>query len=484
MPESGGAKLFLDEGDVVFSRNIDRVLKRPERSADNPVISPEYPWERGGVFFYGSALREDGRFRLWYNAMGEGKREQFTAYAESSDGVHFEKVLMSHKPYRGIEKTNIVFGDPVNTHGPAVVRDMHSGGSERKYWIFFDSYLSLREGLSVPPDIAKRVAPEDKGVEDDWRPPFHRGQFVAESADGFHWSPDQGRLVRIGQSDIGQSVVWDSAARLYRAYIRENEDDRNGRRVRTVHTMTSPDFLNWSESREILRPDPADDPPDTQFYGLAVSCYRGLFIGFLQEFRISEILENGGERGRFKSQLLVSRDGVNFTRVADRTPFLEPGEPGGWEGGMVRVGNSLIAHDDRMWIYYDARNACHAATEADLPLKTGIGAATWPLDRMVALRQKSGASTAEIVVNIPISSIASLAVNAEIESDGEIRYAIYDRRYAPFMGFGMADCRPLRESGLRLPLSWRNDPGIPADENDKALLRIALDRAELFALYI
>jgi hypothetical protein len=474
--------LFLDDHDIVASHNIRRVLNRAVKRGENPVIAAEYPWEAGGVYFYGTVLHDQRRFRMWYQGIGPMYREQHTCYAESLDGVHFSKIMTADHPYGDSPVSNIVMGGTPNTCGPSIVRD-DSAPPEARYRIFFDSYLTQHKGLKVP----KRLTPEaithleNKRLEDDWRPPFHRGQFVAHSPDGIHWSPAHGRLIRVGQSDIGQCVLWDPVNSVWRAYIRENEDDLNGRRVRLVHTMTSRDFRTWSRSREILRPDAIDGSPDAQFYGISVAFHRGLFIGFQQVFRIEERLGEGKERGVFHAQLMVSRDGERFLRVADRAPFLEVGESGTWEGGMVRIGNSLVIHDDTMWIYFDARNARHAPKPGDLPLKTGIGCATLPLDRFVALTQDAASCPGEIIVRVPVSQVGKITVNAEIERGGEICASLHDLKSAPIRGFEPANCTPVRESGLRQPISWLS-ASPPNDLTGTLLLRLTLLRARLYAV--
>ena len=64
---AGQRQLFLDDVGIERMDNITRVVHSPERHADNPLLSPDTPWERGcqvyGTAYYDETAR---RFKLWY----------------------------------------------------------------------------------------------------------------------------------------------------------------------------------------------------------------------------------------------------------------------------------------------------------------------------------------------------------------------------------------------------------------------------------
>lgn len=60
-----------------------------ERGTDEPIMVPEFPWEKESVM--NPCVRyEDGRYRMWYSA-GETYEPNVLAYAESGDGTHWVK---------------------------------------------------------------------------------------------------------------------------------------------------------------------------------------------------------------------------------------------------------------------------------------------------------------------------------------------------------------------------------------------------------
>ena len=66
--------------------------------------------------------------------------------------------------------------------------------------------------------------------------------------------------------------------------------------------------------------------------------------------------------------------------MAGRAPFLQP-EPDSWEQARVYPGTSVLQHDDRLWFYYSGTEHRHGQGAG----RTGIGLATLPAERLVAL---------------------------------------------------------------------------------------------------
>lgn len=60
-----------------------------ERTMTEPILIPEYPWEKESVM-NPCVLYENGVYRMWYSA-GETYEPNVIAYAESSDGIHWNK---------------------------------------------------------------------------------------------------------------------------------------------------------------------------------------------------------------------------------------------------------------------------------------------------------------------------------------------------------------------------------------------------------
>jgi len=105
--------LFDDEW-VDRKAGVRRVVGQPRKEPE-PVLKPEAPWERGGVLGCQALLRDrdKGTFRLWYRAKSglgveEGKTRLFLCYAESRDGVEWERPSLDRFEYQGRRENNII----------------------------------------------------------------------------------------------------------------------------------------------------------------------------------------------------------------------------------------------------------------------------------------------------------------------------------------------------------------------------------------
>ena len=128
-------QLFLDDYVIAEMEGLKRTLQQPQKHAANPVLVGEEPWELGA---WGpaspSALYDEGKIRLWYRAVYFTRPFSFVeasadpevrgrqiadlldsmicqmAYAESDDGVRFEKPKLGIIDYQGSKENNLVWG--------------------------------------------------------------------------------------------------------------------------------------------------------------------------------------------------------------------------------------------------------------------------------------------------------------------------------------------------------------------------------------
>ena len=137
-------QLFIDKKFFSTVQGVSLQMNPPIHHPD-PVLTMDKPWEALGLGSYNTVLREaDGRFRLWYDALMEGGLPREGArrrcYAESNDGVHWEKPNLGLVPFRGSMGNNIV-APPLerqSQQGATVFRDEQASPSERyKLWTKF-----------------------------------------------------------------------------------------------------------------------------------------------------------------------------------------------------------------------------------------------------------------------------------------------------------------------------------------------------------
>lgn len=119
--EAAGVTLFaFDSVAIPFSQNLRLEMRSPTRHPGNPVLQRGKPGtpDAFGVQFYGSVIREGGRFRMWYVAFDDDTENKVAsarwraAYAESRDGVRWTKPNLGLVEYRGNKNNNLILTDP------------------------------------------------------------------------------------------------------------------------------------------------------------------------------------------------------------------------------------------------------------------------------------------------------------------------------------------------------------------------------------
>ena len=106
-----------------------------ERKVSEPVLIPEYPWEKESVMLP-CVLYEDGKYKMWYSA-GETYEPNVIAYAESDDGINWRKSRIN--PILIKEKKN--FYDQERVGGAYVLHTEDLG-----YLMFSHGYSGMSTG--------------------------------------------------------------------------------------------------------------------------------------------------------------------------------------------------------------------------------------------------------------------------------------------------------------------------------------------------
>jgi len=173
--------------------------------------------------------------------------------------------------------------------------------------------------------------------------------------------------------DTGQNLVYDPRIGRYVAFSRFGMG-------RKLARSESTDFAQWATPELVLECDEADGP-GTQIYGAGIDLYCGIYLAMLWIYR-------EGTDGTIDTQLACSRDGRQWTRVGNRATWLALGEPGTWEGGMVRPCGRIIQRRDGVWIYYCGTDVAHAGPNVARQTPkypSSIGLATLRPDGFVSL---------------------------------------------------------------------------------------------------
>ncbi|MEE1013745.1 MAG: hypothetical protein U0L92_05495 [Clostridia bacterium] len=102
-----------------------------ERKCAEPIMISEYPWE-GESVMNPCVLYENGEYRMWYSA-GETYEPNVLAYATSKDGIHWNKIRFNP----------IFVCDPNNTYEQERVGGCQVIKVEDEYYIFYIGYENI-----------------------------------------------------------------------------------------------------------------------------------------------------------------------------------------------------------------------------------------------------------------------------------------------------------------------------------------------------
>jgi hypothetical protein len=224
-----GSRLELMVDDYLVDRYQGHVeLQLHSPTPREEAIRFDKPWE-GNTTSYVEVFQYDGRYQMfyrgWHYHIGEQLAQAHSpmiCYAESQDGIHWERPNLGLVSFRGSRDNNIV-DLPVRI------------GSYRTIASTFT--VSIDENPDCPADARY------KGVVLAMEP---RGLIPMQSADGKRWEPVVDQHVITGDAfDSPNRLFWDSVRNEYRAYYRYVTSGESGENNnRGIKTAVSKDLVS------------------------------------------------------------------------------------------------------------------------------------------------------------------------------------------------------------------------------------------------
>lgn len=313
-------ELFVDSYLTDKFSNADIKLATPV--SGGVAIKLNEPWEGHFAGAYVSVIHDGDLYRMYYRGMGSGNgaNGEVTCYAESKDGINWQKPNLSLFEIKGIRNNNVVNKGNLqqSSHNFSVMID-NRPGVPAAY-----KYKAVGGVASSP----KRSA---------------RGLYRFVSADGIHWSrfkDDTTALFKDGYGMDSQNVLeWLPAEKQYAIYLRMWTGDKPGdtsllKGLRTIARSVSKDFIHWSE------PVPmnfGNTPMENLYTNATHPYFRAPQLLISMPFRFSpdsrvltdeEMTANGIEKSMWKgvsdAVLLTSRGGNTYERRFMES-FVRPG---------------------------------------------------------------------------------------------------------------------------------------------------------------
>jgi len=482
-------QLFVDERFVASSNGVERVMNPPHQAGEILVKADEAHEAGGQVFLYSSVLKEDGGpVRLWYDLYvpyGPGPYEHHRriAYAESEDGLHFQKPRLGLHEVDGTAENNVVI--PGRIGGGAVWRDPQAPPEHR--------YKTQAKFYTTPGTGA--------------------GYFLMHSSpDGLHWN-EFAEIDTRGHTDTQTIIFWDPRVGRYVFYGRDKEyveldGERNS--IRMVRRQESDDLLAWDTQSRILAPDTEDraafdstgELPPVGYYGATVFKYPldgpngadpkddRVYVMLAQAFWHFTDQGYDGSIGPYTRdvRLLLSRDGESFEHAGGRQAFLRPGPAGSFSSKGVWALPNPVRMGDEIWIYYAGTNEDRTSRDRDQRIDPqapdgarlgGISRAVMRLDGFVSVDAPYEGGEFRTP---PIRFEGSrLELNLDTAGGGSVKVEILDADGAPIPGFSSTDATPLTGNDVRMPVRWGDNQDLSPLAGQPIHLRFLLRDCKLYA---
>jgi hypothetical protein len=404
----------------------------------NPLVVKEFTWEGTGPLMGGAVLHdpEDDLYRMWYCVWSSDRyynKLPFSynmCYAESKDGIHWEKPALGVFDLEPDERNNLIR-------------------------LGTDKTQNMDVCLNPRPDIypGKFLAIHNqKG-----------GVFVSHSDDGKSFTILQKAAAIPYHSDTHNNFVYDEVRERWLLFCRPRA--YAGDHKRRVSMQESTDLRQWSHERTILVPTEIEKQ---EFYGMTVFRRGDLFWGSLKIYDRAT--------GFMHPELAWSGDGEHWSQVATHPVFLDRGPKGTWDHGMVTLTESPVMVGDEMRFYYGGFEKDH--NSSDNP--AAIGLAVGERDRLVGLRPSGDDPGYVLTRPMLVSDAAELFVNAVLPEDGgTIRVELRDDDNRVLDGYSMEESDPVIESGYAQPVTWQGKQ-LGAVSIQEVRIRFEATNAEIF----
>lgn len=472
--------LFVDDHDILYRAGLQRRVQPVQRHPQNPVIAGrDKAWEVaiGWCNVYRDPI--NGRYQLWYQAFAGHSAQERThrcvvCYAESSDGIRWEKPNLGLHSFNGDSHTNIVLlanGGYSDRYGCAVVVDPADSDPARRYKMAHYDF-SMDQGQEYP-GLSVVFSPDGIHWTKEPRAPLLRSAygkhgtpvpFVGESA--------QPWLLPLSISDA-TDVFYDPPRQRFSLYHKMWIDGPDGGMFwkHGIGYTHSQNFVDWARPQLVLTPDEFD-PPWVEFHHSPVFYYNDCYFALLQ------ILNRAERGGVMDCELAISRDGLCWQRPF-RQPFFLPRNSGNqFDSGSILTNGTPVLLGDEFRFYYGGYS--EGATGADdYSLTTGVGLASLPRDRFASLspQQQLGQVTLKAV---DVSGYQALTLNANARQ-GAVWLEVLGGEGRRIPGFDRAQAVPMTGDRLNHPVAWQTVSLEQLPTKD-VMLRIYVENAELFAV--
>jgi hypothetical protein len=444
-------EIFVDKYLIQELDGASLVMHAPRD--EGPVMYFNKPWESFAPAYI-TILKDDHIYRAYYRGghkRSDGKPADNTCYAESKDGVTWEKPILKIVDVDGSKDNNVILYEPPFTHNFSPFIDKNPNVSrDQKYKAFGGSSKT--------------------------------GLFPYVSADGIHWKKlvEHG-VIKEGLLDSQNVSFWSEHEQMYVCYFRSwtGGEDRG---YRSVSRSTSKDFINWSKATEMSYGNTPYEHIYTQQtspYFRAPHIYIAIGSRFVPHRQIASLdqlqelkVDPSQHKGLSEPFLMTSRGGT----VYDRT-FME---------AYIRPAVGLN-HWSARTNYPSLNVVPTGSSEMSLYVNQDYAQPTGHL-RRYSMRLDGFASLSSNYKGGAMKTKAftfkgkELEINYATSAVGEIRIAIQGENGKDLPGYSMLDCEELVGNETSRTVTWKGSQDLSKLTSKPIRLHIYLKDADLYSI--
>lgn len=459
-----GVELFVDDELVQQMRGVSLQLHRP--SMAEVALSFDRPWEGSGNHYI-TVFQDGPIYRMYYRcvpgsqvpASGVGWVLR-TCYAESNDGVHWNRPDLGLFEFGGNKHNNIVWNPPNQP-------------------MDYDTATNFTVFKDLNPDAASSEKYKAVGGESAI------GLFAFVSPDAIHWRQKGSQPILTktmtkypmpNAFDSANLAFWDTVQKRYVGYIRdEYPASGTGEMTRGIRRTTSPDFEHWSVPEWI----DMGDGPAPHFYTNSITPYfraPNIYLGFPMRYMpfrnavLPSMYDAARGKGVTDSMFMVSRDGEHWRRYPEA--FILPGiDPLDWTDRSNYVAWGLVpTGKDEISLYVLEHFRLPSIRVRRAVLRT---------DGFVSASASSGGG--ELVTKPIVFQGSRLTINYSTSAAGGVRVEIQDQDGKPLPGFRLEDSRELFGNSVQQEVNWESGPDVGAIQGRPIRLRFVMKEADLYS---
>ena len=497
------------------------------------IMECDKDYEAGGVVYI-QVFKDGDIYKMFYKGTPSFHNTEDTygmlCYAESRDGINWERKNLGLVEYNGSKDNNIILTSQMLFGGDNSFIEKYCETLEaakylpREKWISslttadsknLDTFtICMDTNPDCPPDEKfKAFSPLRRAYNYDMNevpvpPVANRAKwkgvlYAFKSPDGIHWERLQDDPVMgFGAYDSMNLSFWDEERKQYWAYVRGfhtgYKADGRETNIRDVRWCVSKDYRNWTEGEVITFADGKDVPLYTsaaQQYPLAPNYFIGFPTRYIDRGSWSTsydyLPDPEMRRDRMETQepregtaitdcsMMASRDGKLWYSF-DET-LMRP--------GIYRLG---------AWVYgdcYPAVPIIETPCEDDPTAPPELSMIVTERSRVdgkarlcrFSIRQDGFASLhstitpTETITDAFVFNGNTLSINFSTSAAGWIKLELQDADGNPLPGYPLEVCDEIFGDTLSRPVLWNGKADLAALSGQTVRMRIVMSDADLYA---